>query len=66
MSRVSRWKTEDRKRKGSESIAVGSKDFVELTEQKLGVRTRGCEVVGGEGGCQLIKNNLLDIREKYY
>lgn len=46
MSRVLRWKTEDRRRKGSESTAMGSKDLVEFTEQKPGVIARGREVIG--------------------
>jgi len=66
-----------RSRKWSESLAVGSKDFVELTKQKLGIRARGHEVVEGEGGYQLmepaapykvnfdLENDLLSLEHAY-
>ena len=44
-----------RDRKWSESVAVGGKDFIELTKQKLGIKARGRDVVGGEGGYQLME-----------
>jgi putative transposase len=35
--------------KWSESIAVGSESFVMMTKEKLGIRAKGREVVGGDG-----------------
>jgi len=35
--------------KWSESIAVGSESFVMMTKEKLGIRTKGREVVGEDG-----------------
>jgi len=37
----------------TESIAVGSKEFVEDTKEQLGIRARGREVMGAEGTYQL-------------
>jgi len=38
-----------RERKWTESIAVGSKLFVEDTKERLGMRAHGREVIGGDG-----------------
>jgi REP element-mobilizing transposase RayT len=42
-----------RESKWTESIAVGSKEFVEDTKERLGVKARGREVIGGDGTYQL-------------
>ena len=42
-----------REGKWSESIAVGSKSFVTMTKEKLGIKAKGREVVGGHGSYML-------------
>jgi len=44
LGRQSRW---------TESIAVGSKAFVEDTKEKLGIKATGREVIGGDGVYEL-------------
>ena len=39
--------------KWSESIAVGSESFVMMTKEKLGIKAKGREVVGGDGSYEL-------------
>jgi len=64
-------------RKWTESIAVGSKEFIELTKQKLGIKVKGRHVIGGAGGYQLMEsaapykvdsdpeNGLLSLENTY-
>ena len=66
-----------RKRKWTESIAVGSKGFVELIKQKLGIRARGRDVIGDGVSHQLMEplvpyklnfdpeNDLLSLENAY-
>ncbi len=42
-----------RESKWTESIAVGNKEFVEDTKERLGMKARGREVMGGDGTYQL-------------
>ncbi|OGP91777.1 MAG: hypothetical protein A2Z19_04630 [Deltaproteobacteria bacterium RBG_16_54_18] len=42
-----------RESKWTESIAVGSKEFVEDTKDRLGMKACGREVIGGDGTYQL-------------
>jgi putative transposase len=42
-----------RESKWTESIAVGSKEFVEDTKERLGMKARGYDVMGGDGTYQL-------------
>ena len=39
--------------KWTESVAVGSEALVTATKEKLGVKVKGREVVGGDGSYQL-------------
>ncbi len=67
----------DRDRKWTESIAVGCKEFIEITKQKLGIRVKGRDVVGDGGGYQLMEpsasykvdsdpeNDLLSLDNTY-
>jgi hypothetical protein len=42
-----------RDRKWTESVAVGSELFVTVTKEKLGVKGKGREVIGGDGSYEL-------------
>ena len=67
-----------RESKWSESIAVGSRWFIEDTKEKLGMKAHGREVVGGDGTYQLReasepygnifapKNDNLRLENKYF
>ena len=69
---------DSRKSKWTESIAVGSKRFVELTKRKLGIRARGRDVVGDGVSHQLREpaapyklnftpeNDLLSLENAYF
>lgn len=68
----------DRDRKWTESIAVGSKEFIELTKQKLGIKAKGRDVVGEGSDYQLMEpaapykvdfdpeNDLLSFENTYF
>ena len=45
--------------KWSESIAVGSKSFVEKVEEKLGIRAIGRGIVGTEAGYEMKEHFCL-------
>ena len=67
-----------RESKWSESIAVGSTRFVKATKEKLGIKAKGRQVVGEEGGFQLREpavsysadfgpqNDVLRLENTYY
>jgi hypothetical protein len=42
-----------RDQKWTESVAVGSPQFVKATKEKLGFKAKGREVIGGDGSYQL-------------
>ena len=61
---VCRKMVEERVRKGNQSgdsgdskwiecIAVGSKQFIEVTVKRLGVKAKGRKIVGGKESCEL-------------
>jgi putative transposase len=39
--------------KWTESVAVGTESFVTMTKEKLGIKAKGREVIGGEGSHEL-------------
>jgi len=56
--RGSKWKTlkeyrQARESKSSETIAVGSKRFVEATKDRLGIKAKGRRVLGEDGSYEV-------------
>ena len=45
----------------SESVAVGSKDYVETIKEKLGLRAKGRKILENAGGFQLRENTVSYI-----
>ena len=64
--------------KWTESIAVGSESFVNVTREKPGIKAKGRNVFGAEGSCELressgryesilgFKNRSLSPQNAYY
>ena len=50
---VLRLENQDRESKWTESVAVGSKKFVETTKERLGIKAKGRRVLGGNGAYEL-------------
>ena len=48
-----RVETQAREGNRTESIAVGSKEFVDATAERLGIRRRGRKVIAENGGYEL-------------
>lgn len=46
-------KNQVRERKWSETIAVGGRRFVEVTEDRLGIKAKGRRVPGGDGSYEV-------------
>ena len=51
-------------RRWTESLAVGSKEYIEVLQKQLAVRAKGREVSSVEGGCQL-RENETDYRRPF-
>ncbi len=67
-----------RDQKWTESVAVGSQQFVKATKEKLGFKAKGREVIGGDGSYQLkesptpykgnlaLENEPLRLQNEYF
>ena len=67
-----------RESKWTQTIAVGSEQFVEATKQQLGIKAKGRQVIGGNGTYELRepalsytahfdpKNGVLSLENTYF
>ena len=71
-------RNQSRDRKWTESIAVGSKPFIEATKKRLGIKAKGRKILGSKksyelrepgvsyGGDFTPENGLLGLQNSYY